>query len=86
MRKETELMKCIDERDLSFCGPDSEEEHLTFDTTTVEYDSECNICPDNSDCAVIKYLSPGTEVTVTCWTDQERKVIGNTYVSIVAIL
>jgi len=70
----------IDETDLSFCGPESTQKHLTLDTTSVQYDSECNICPDNADCATIKYLSPGTALTVTCWTDQGEAVIGDVYV------
>jgi hypothetical protein len=59
-----------DEIYLSFCGPESAIENLTFDTTTVQFNSECNLCPDNSDCDIVKYLSLGTDLTVTCWTDQ----------------
>ncbi|KUJ08886.1 uncharacterized protein LY89DRAFT_741715 [Mollisia scopiformis] len=66
------------ETDLSYCGEDSEEENLTFDTTVVQYDSECNICPDNLDCATVMYLSPDTEIIVTCWTDAGAAVIGDT--------
>jgi hypothetical protein len=75
-----DFLFCADETDLDYCGEDSEEENLTYDTTTVIYDSECNICPDNGDCATIKYLSPDTEITVTCWTDAGGAVIGDTYV------
>jgi len=66
------------ETDLEYCGEDSEVENLTFDYTTVIYDSECNICPDNGDCAVQQYLSPDTDITVTCWTDAGSHVIGDT--------
>jgi len=66
------------ETDLDYCGEDSEEENLTYDTTIVKYDSECNICPDDGDCATIEYLSPDTEITVTCWTDAGGPVIGDT--------
>lgn len=66
-----------DETDLSFCGPDSTEKHITLDTATVKFDSECNLCPDNLDCEVVNYLSPGTELSVTCWTDKGQAVVGN---------
>jgi len=65
------------ETDLSFCGSASTEEHLTFDSTTVQFDSECNLCPDNGECDTVKYLSPGTDLTVTCWTDQGEAVVGD---------
>ncbi|KAE8451362.1 hypothetical protein EG329_003991 [Mollisiaceae sp. DMI_Dod_QoI] len=66
------------ETDLSFCGEDSEEKHLTFDTTMVEYDEECMLCPDNVDCETVKYLSAGTEITVTCWTSEGLTIAGDT--------
>jgi len=72
--------RASDETDLSFCDPESTKEYLTFDTTTVQLDSECNLCPDNGDCDTVKYLSPGTDLTVTCWTDQGEAVVCDMYV------
>lgn len=69
-----------DETDLSYCGKASEEKHLTYDEATVKYDSECNICPDNASCETINYQKPGTDLTVTCWTDDGEAVIDDTYV------
>ncbi|KAJ5037244.1 uncharacterized protein L3040_007421 [Drepanopeziza brunnea f. sp. 'multigermtubi'] len=63
---------------LSYCGSASEELLLTYDNATVKYDAECNICPDNASCETIKYLRPGTNVTVTCWTADGEAVIGDT--------
>ncbi|KAI9047517.1 hypothetical protein LZ554_008233 [Drepanopeziza brunnea f. sp. 'monogermtubi'] len=63
---------------LSYCGSASEELLLTYDNATVKYDAECNICPDNASCETIKYLSPGTNVTVTCWTANGEALIGDT--------
>ncbi len=74
-----------DETDLSFCGEDSEEKHLTFDTTVVEYDEECMLCPGNIDCETMKYLSAGTEITVTCWTAEGITIAGDTYVGRLAL-
>lgn len=54
-----------DEDDLSFCGKASAGKDITYDTATVKYDSECNICPDNASCETIQYLKPKTEITVT---------------------
>jgi hypothetical protein len=71
-----------DEEDLSFCGIESSEKHLTLHPAIVQYDSECNICPDNDDCVTTKYLSPGVELTLTCWTNQGSAVLGNTYVNL----
>lgn len=66
---------------MSYCGKDSEDIYLTFDTAVVKYDTECNLCPDaTGDCANVKYLSPDTEVTVTCWTDQGEAIAGDKYV------
>jgi hypothetical protein len=68
-----------DETDLSFCGQASTVKHITYDAATTKYDSECNICPDNADCATIKYLKYGTDITVTCWTDLGEEVINDRY-------
>ncbi|KAH7319116.1 hypothetical protein BKA65DRAFT_95143 [Rhexocercosporidium sp. MPI-PUGE-AT-0058] len=66
------------ETDLSYCGKASEEKHITYDEATVKYDAECNICPDNASCATIKYQKPGTDLTVTCWTNDGEAVIDDT--------
>lgn len=72
------LILMSDETVLSYCGAASEELKLTYDEATVKYDAECNICPDNASCETIKYLSPGTALTTTCWTDDGGPVIGDT--------
>ena len=66
-----------DEDDLSFCGIASTAAHLTLHPTFVQYDSECNICPDNGDCVTTKYIPAGTEVIATCWTDHGTAVLGD---------
>ncbi|KAM3075549.1 hypothetical protein ACMFMG_007691 [Clarireedia jacksonii] len=63
------------ETDLSFCGPESTEEHITYDSARTKYNTECNICDDNASCETIKYIKYGTDLTVTCWTDQGALVI-----------
>ncbi|CAD6442170.1 bbbc2ba7-e44e-49d6-960a-c04561a073dc [Sclerotinia trifoliorum] len=65
------------EDDLSFCGHDSTIEHYTTAPATTKYNTECNLCDDNADCAIIKYLKYGTDITVTCWTDQGDLVIND---------
>ncbi|KAB8304239.1 hypothetical protein EYC80_003656 [Monilinia laxa] len=65
------------ETDLSFCGQDSTIEHITTAPTTTKYNTECNICDDNSSCETIKYLKYGTDITVTCWTDLGSLVIND---------
>jgi len=67
--KAIKLIRCLDQDILSYCGPDSEEENITYDTNVVKYDSECRLCSVNLDCAVIHNLDPGTAITTTCWTD-----------------
>jgi hypothetical protein len=69
-----------DEEDLSFCGVGSVEKHLTLRPATIQYDLECNICPDNGDCVTAKYITPGTDLTFTCWTEFGSAVLGNAYV------
>ncbi|CZR55032.1 uncharacterized protein PAC_04918 [Phialocephala subalpina] len=68
---------CADEADLSYCGKDSEDIHLTLDLAVVKYDTECNLCLDVMDCITLKYLSPDTELIVTCWTDQGEAIAGD---------
>ncbi|ESZ98117.1 hypothetical protein SBOR_1496 [Sclerotinia borealis F-4128] len=65
------------ETDLSFCGEDSTVEHITTGPATTKYNTECNICDDNTSCEVVKYLKYGTDITVTCWTDLGAKVIND---------
>lgn len=77
------MIACVtDEDDLSFCGLESTAKHLTLRPATVEYDSECNICPDNDDCVTTKYYAAGTELIVTCWTELGAAVLGDTYVQL----
>ncbi|PQE33927.1 NLP/P60 protein [Rutstroemia sp. NJR-2017a WRK4] len=70
-----DLTDYADETDLSFCGPESTEEHITYDSARTKYNTECNICDNNSNCEVIKYIKYGTDITVTCWTDEGALVI-----------
>ncbi|RAL61783.1 hypothetical protein DID88_002846 [Monilinia fructigena] len=65
------------ETDLSFCGQDSTIEHITTAPATTKYNTECNICDDNSSCETIKYLKYGTDIAVTCWTDLGSLVIND---------
>ncbi|QSZ37570.1 hypothetical protein DSL72_008668 [Monilinia vaccinii-corymbosi] len=65
------------ETDLSFCGHDSTLEHITTAPATTKYNTECNICDDNTSCEVVKYLKYGTDITVTCWTDLGALVIND---------
>jgi hypothetical protein len=79
-------LRAIDEDDLSFCGPESTEKHLTLHANAIKYDSECNICPDNGDCVTSRYYSPGKDLIVTCWTDLGEAVLGETYVQLTKFL
>lgn len=63
------------ETDLSFCGKASTANLVTYHSAKTKYDSECNICPDNADCETVKYIKYGTDISVTCWTDQGGLVI-----------
>ncbi|OCL14595.1 hypothetical protein AOQ84DRAFT_280768 [Glonium stellatum] len=63
-------------RDLEYCGSDSEEENLTEDAATTQYDTECNICPW-IDCDTVQYLGPQTDLIVTCWTNDSSLIISD---------
>ncbi|KAF2196630.1 hypothetical protein GQ43DRAFT_467031 [Delitschia confertaspora ATCC 74209] len=59
---------------LEYCGKDSEGEDLTEEDGTLQYKTECRICPDLQ-CDVVAYLPEETDVTLTCWTDEGQTVI-----------
>jgi hypothetical protein len=70
-----------DETDLKFCGSASETQHLTKQAAKVKYDTECNICPEIG-CDTVSYLKPGTDLTVTCWTDEGDLLINDRHDSL----
>lgn len=63
-----------DTTDLAYCGRASEEERLTTEDVTLQYKTECWLCPDLT-CEIAAYLPEDTDLTVTCWTDQGQIVI-----------
>ncbi|KAF2874383.1 hypothetical protein BDV95DRAFT_627098 [Massariosphaeria phaeospora] len=66
------------QNDLVYCGEESEEQHLTEEDATLQYKTECNICPFIS-CDTIAYLKEETDVTLTCWTDQGQMIIDDPF-------
>ncbi|KAH7384639.1 hypothetical protein BKA66DRAFT_416872 [Pyrenochaeta sp. MPI-SDFR-AT-0127] len=66
------------ETDLAYCGPKSEEQHLTIEDATLKYKTECRICPELS-CDVIAYLREDTDVELTCWYPEGQMIIDDPY-------
>ncbi|KAF1940273.1 hypothetical protein EJ02DRAFT_319176, partial [Clathrospora elynae] len=64
--------------DLEYCGPDSEEQDLTIEYATLEYKTECRICP-GLNCDTIAYLQYDTEVELTCWSAEGQVIIDDPY-------
>lgn len=62
--------------DLEYCGRASEEEHITEEDATLQYKSECQICPYLG-CDIVAYLPEETDVTLTCWTKEGQLVIND---------
>ncbi|KAF2260564.1 hypothetical protein CC78DRAFT_589551 [Lojkania enalia] len=60
--------------DLAYCGKKSEEQHLTLEDATLQYKTECRICPSIT-CDTVSYLKEDTDVTLTCWTDEDTQII-----------
>ncbi|KAF2465635.1 uncharacterized protein BDR25DRAFT_328644 [Lindgomyces ingoldianus] len=65
-------------KDLKYCGAHSEVEHITTEDATLQYKTECRICPE-IDCDVAAYLPEETDVTLTCWTKEGQMVIDDPY-------
>lgn len=63
-----------DTEDLKYCGRESEEQDLTIEDATLQYKTECRICPTIS-CDVIAYLKEDTDVELTCWTPEGQTII-----------
>lgn len=60
----------IDTEDLPYCGRASEIQDLTLEPATLQYKGECKICP-YANCDLISYLREETDVTLTCWTNED---------------
>ncbi|KAL5116392.1 hypothetical protein ACEQ8H_005740 [Pleosporales sp. CAS-2024a] len=60
--------------DVAYCGPDSEQEHLTMEDATLQYKTECRICPQIN-CGTVAYLKENTHVELTCWTPDGQLII-----------
>ncbi|PVH99550.1 hypothetical protein DM02DRAFT_711301 [Periconia macrospinosa] len=67
------------DEDLAYCGRQSEEQHLTLEDATLQYKTECRICPFTGSCDVVAYLPEETDVTLTCWTDAATPILDNSY-------
>lgn len=70
----SELIVMTDETDLAYCGPESEEQHLTIEDAKLKYKTECRICPELN-CDVIAYLRENTDVELTCWYPEGQLII-----------
>ncbi|KAF2193693.1 hypothetical protein K469DRAFT_728830 [Zopfia rhizophila CBS 207.26] len=64
--------------DLEYCGKQSEKMRITEEDATLQYKTECRICPQ-IDCDVIAYLPEDTDVALTCWTKEGQLVIDDPY-------
>ncbi|KAJ4295470.1 hypothetical protein N0V90_007482 [Kalmusia sp. IMI 367209] len=59
---------------LPYCGPGSSDEDLTLEDATLQYKTECRICPQIS-CDTVAYLMEETDVELTCWTPDGQVII-----------
>lgn len=64
--------------DLKYCGKASERRIITEEDATLQYKTECRICPTIT-CDTVAYLPEDTDVTLTCWTDQGQIIIDDPY-------
>ncbi|KAF2737009.1 hypothetical protein EJ04DRAFT_431687 [Polyplosphaeria fusca] len=64
--------------DLAYCGKASEDESITTEDATLQYKTECRICPD-IDCDIMAYLPEDTDLSLTCWTDKGQIIIDDPY-------